>query len=105
MDKTETIVSAIADHSYQEGRRPRCLEGRVLQDADRLDAMGAVGIGRAFMRAGERGRSLSSAAQHFHDKLLRLQDGMHTEAAREMAAGRHGVLERFLGELAAERSP
>jgi len=103
-DKAETIVSAIADHSYQEGRQPRCLEGRILQDADRLDAMGAVGIGRAFMRAGERGRSLASAAQHFHDKLLRLQDGMHTETARELAARRHQVLERFLSDLKTEQN-
>jgi uncharacterized protein len=102
-EKAETIVASIADHSYQEGRQPRCLEGRILQDADRLDAMGAVGIGRAFMRAGERRRSLASAAQHFHDKLLQLEDGMHTETAREMAVGRHGVLERFLRELEAER--
>jgi len=101
-EKVPVILSAIAQHSFHQGETPRELEARILQDADRLDAMGAVGIARAFMRAGEQGRSLAAAVDHFHEKLLRLQDQMHTPAARAMAARRHQILVRFLEDLAAE---
>lgn len=101
-DKRPAILAAIAQHSYHEGEIPSELEARILQDADRLDAMGAVGIARAFMRAGEQGRALSTAVDHFHRKLLRLRDQMHTPAARAMADRRHRILLRFLEDLANE---
>jgi len=100
--KAPAILDAIAQHSFHEGATPRELEARILQDADRLDALGAVGIARAFMRAGEQGRALSTAVEHFHEKLLRLRDQMHTPAARAMADRRHRILLRFLEDLADE---
>jgi len=96
------IIAAIRDHSYAEGCTPASLEGRILQDADRLDACGAVGIARAFMRAGEQGRAMDTAVAHFHDKLLRLGEGMHTPTARRIAEERHEVLVRFLEDLTRE---
>jgi uncharacterized protein len=98
------------------------LEGRVVQDADRLDALGAVGIARAFAYGGSRGRPLhepgaapeahasfeaykagtGATTSHFHEKLLLLRDRMHTAAARRVADGRHRFMEDFLARFHTE---
>jgi uncharacterized protein len=97
-------------------------EGRVVQDADRLDAIGAIGIARAFAYGGSRGRPLHDAetapehhasfaayrdsagatTAHFHEKLLLLRDRLNTGAARRVAEGRHAFMEAFLARFAAE---
>lgn len=88
--------------SKNRGRRPATLEGRIVQDADRLDAIGAIGIARAFAYGGEHGRSLSATVEHFHEKLLLLADEMNTDAGRRLARRRHEYLLGFLSELDAE---
>lgn len=92
------------------------IEGKVVQDADRLDAMGAVGIARTFAYGGHKGRELYNpdvsptehatfdsykkgdghTINHFYEKLLLLKDRMNTEAAKKMAEGRHQYMEEFL---------
>ena len=94
----------------------RTKEGRVAQDADRLDAIGAIGIGRAFAYGGYKGRLLydpeikpqkhssfeaykrntSPTINHFYEKLLLLKGLMNTETARKIAEARHEVMEQFL---------
>ena len=73
-----------------------------MQDADRLDALGAVGIARTFAYGGKNGRSLEDSVQHFYDKLLLLKDMMNTETGKQLADGRHAFLEAFLQELEKE---
>ena len=80
------------------GKTPRTLEGKIVQDADRLDALGAIGIARTFAYGGEHGRSMADSLQHFHDKLLLLKNLMHTEKGRQLAEKRHAFLEAFLEE-------
>ena len=103
-DTAEQICRVIRSVSFSQnqGRRPDTLEGMIVQDADRLDAMGAIGIARTFAYGGEHGRSLAESVQHFHDKLLKLKDLMNTPAAKELAEERHGFLTAFLGELESE---
>ena len=90
-------VSAVS-FSRNQGKRPGTPEGRVVQDADRLDAIGAVGIARTFAYGGKHGRALTDSIGHFHDKLLKLQGLMNTDTARALAARRHAFMEDFLRE-------
>ena len=99
-DRTERIVHVINGVSFSKnkGKKPDTIEGCIVQDADRLDAIGAVGIARTFAFGGERGRTLEETVQHFYDKLLLLKDTMSTEAAKAMAEERHAFLLSFLDE-------
>ena len=103
-DMADRICSVINSVSFSQnrGRRPDTLEGQIVQDADRLDAMGAVGIARTFAYGGSNGRPLEESIRHFHDKLLRLKDLMNTDKGREMAESRHAYLQDYLREYAAE---
>ena len=103
-DTIEQIVRIINSVSFSKnkGKTPETLEGKIVQDADRLDAMGAIGIARTFAYGGKKGRSLDDSVQHFHDKLLLLRDTLNTDEAREMATKRHAFMEQFLDELEEE---
>jgi uncharacterized protein len=114
----ETVSDAIRTHSYSAGLAPSSLEGRILQDADRLDAIGAVGIARCFYTAGRMGSKLYDAhdpqgkdrdlddrryaLDHFPMKLLRLATGFQTQAGRRMAQERHSRLQAFYDVFAGE---
>lgn len=102
--KQEEIIAAInaVSFSRNRGKKPGTTEGKIVQDADRLDAIGAVGIARTFAYGGEHGRSMESSIQHFHEKLLLLKDEMNTETARRLAEDRHNWMLSFLEEYAKE---
>ncbi|MBO4903382.1 MAG: HD domain-containing protein [Lachnospiraceae bacterium] len=95
------IINAVS-FSKNKGSRPGSLEGKIVQDADRLDAIGAIGIARTFAYGGKAGRPLASSIEHFHEKLLLLKDLMNTEEAREMAKARHAFMEEYLAEFQKE---
>ena len=92
-----TAINAVS-FSRNRDRCPELLEGRIVQDADRLDAIGAIGIARTFAYGGKHGRSLDASIAHFHEKLLLLKAMMHTEKAKELAESRHTFMENFLKE-------
>lgn len=105
------IVQIISEISFSEGNgAPSTLEGMCVQDADRLDAIGAIGIARTFAFGGSRGRrihdpeqsDLTTSIQHFYDKLLLLKDRMNTPAGKEFARQRDAYLRGFLEEFYAE---
>jgi uncharacterized protein len=120
-DQIAAIVQCIREHPFSLGQAPSTLEGRVLQDADRLDAIGAIGMARCFAVCGELNRPLfhgtdpfcrahppddkSFGLDHFYNKLLRIPDGLHTEAARAMAVSRTQFLCGFLRQLEEELGP
>jgi uncharacterized protein len=117
-DRVAAVAHAIAAHSFSAGIAPRSLEARVLQDADRLDAIGAIGVARCFYTAGRMGSALYDpldpraehralddrrfAIDHFRVKLLRLADGFQTTPGTRMAAERTRRIARFLAEFEEE---
>lgn len=112
------IEHAIAAHSYSGDVAPETLEAQVLQDADRIDALGAVGIARCFMVGGALGHAFyraedpfceerppddeTYALDHFYAKLFRLPDTMATEAGRAEAERRVQFMRTYLDQLAEE---
>jgi len=101
--QVEEIVQCILAHRFSSGPPPATLEAQVLSDADKLDALGAVGIARTFLHGGAEGRGLAESLPHFHHKLLRLGEHLYTEPARRLAAGRLAYMRGFLQRLAAEQ--
>lgn len=104
--KAAQILDIIGDISFSGGKVPRSIEGKCVQDADRLDAIGAVGIARTFAYGGSRKRPLydpenvsESTIGHFYDKLLLLKDMLNTESARIIAQERDSFMREFLGEF------
>ena len=100
------VLSQTNAISFSKGGTPSTLEGSVAQDADRLDAIGAIGIARAFAYGGRRGDSLygteHSTVQHFYDKLLKLKDLMNFDVSRQLAQERTEYMLDFLARLHSE---
>lgn len=119
-DRQRQILQIIDGMSFKGGDRPplETLEGRIVQDADRLDAIGAIGVARTFQygaltqapmhvpglrprKPGDR-TSPSSTINHFYEKLLLLKDLMNTETAKGIAEERHAFMVEFLERFQTE---
>lgn len=112
------IGHAIEAHSFSAGIQPRSLEAAVVRDADRLDSLGALGVARCLMLSASLGRRLYdpsapfpgqrpaddqlNAIDHFYTKLLKLSEGMLTQAGREEAQRRTVFMQGFLEQLRSE---
>ena len=118
-DQINHISSCIRAHSYSKRFVPESLEGRILQDADRLDALGAIGIARTFSVGGSQNRTFYNAndpfcrsdrelddirwtLDHFQAKLLKLKDLMHTGTAKKIAQQRTKFMMLFIRQLQKE---
>jgi uncharacterized protein len=117
-ETAELAAACIRDHAFTKGVVPATHEARLLQDADRLDAIGAVGIARCFATCAQMGRPLWAGADpfcrcrkpddreygldHFYRKLLQIPERLHTATARAMAEARHAAMHAFLAALEQE---
>ncbi|MBO1628305.1 HD domain-containing protein [Bacillus cereus] len=123
-EEKKQIIHIIANMSYKGGHggNVETLEGKVVQDADRLDALGAIGIARTFAYGGAKGRLMydpnippregmtkeeyrknnDPSLNHFYEKLLKLKDLMNTEAAKKEAEVRHRYMEEFIEQFMKE---
>jgi uncharacterized protein len=101
-EKAEAVSACIHAHPFHRKLFPPTPEAAVLQDADRLDASGAIGVARCFAYGGAVGQSLEQCIDHFYSKLLKLKEGLHTEAARRLAEDRHAFLLTFLNQYRSE---
>ena len=116
------IIKNVSFKGAEVGDAVMSLEGKIVQDADRLDAIGAIGVARAFAYGGSHGRALYVSGEkaemhesfeayqtskghtinHFHEKLLLLKDRIHTDAAKEIAIQRHEFMEQYLTQFMME---
>jgi len=120
-NKEITIISdAIKDHSFSQNKIPKTIEGKILQDADRLDALGAIGIARVFATGGSLKRPFYNiddpfckrripddhtwTVDHFFAKLLKLESLMNTKSGKAEAKKRTRILKEFLNQLKQELS-
>ncbi|MFM9876056.1 MAG: HD domain-containing protein [Nitrosarchaeum sp.] len=117
-EEIQIISDAIRDHSFSRNVIPATLEGKILQDADRLDAIGAIGIARVFAVGGSEKRPFYNVKDpfcknrtpddkiwtldHFYRKLLKLESLMNTKSGKIEAKKRTRVLKDFLNELKKE---
>ena len=122
ISRIETVIREVSFKGVGVATPVSSIEAALVQDADRLDAIGAIGIARAFAYGGHKGRSLHDPAiapvahdsfasyqknaaptlNHFYEKLLHLKERLHTDVARDVAAGRHAYLEGFVARFLAE---
>lgn len=121
-DIIEQVVYIVNNISFKRGtnqHKMTTLEGQIVQDADRLDAIGALGIARTFTFGGHFNRPMfdpeydrdavtseknisSDTISHFYEKLLLLKDRMNTEYGRQKALKRHQIMEEYLSNFYAE---
>ena len=117
-NEIKIISDAIKEHSFSKGKTPSTIEGKILQDADRLDAIGAIGLARVFSFSGSNNRSFYDpndpfsknrslddnkwALDHFYEKLLTLEKKMNTRTGKTLAKKRTKILENFIKELKTE---
>ena len=101
-ENLEKITSAIASHSFSGKKPPKSLEAKILSDADKLDALGAIGVYRTAEFSGEHTRPIGDFVAHFYEKLLQLEALLFTDEAKRMAAGRTQYMQDFLAQLEKE---
>jgi uncharacterized protein len=122
--ETQNIFDIVKHISYKGGTnkvRMNSIEGKIVQDADRLDALGAIGIARAFAYGGYSGREIynpsvkareyksfnqfknslykNTSINHFYEKLLLLKDKMNTKTGKKMAIKRHNFIKKYLKQF------
>lgn len=124
-ERAEKVKYIVDNVSYKGANTPTemsILEGKIVQDADRIDAIGAIGVGRTFAYGGHKNQPMyapeleaklhnsfeeyandkTCTINHFHEKLLLLSDRLNTDAAKEIGKQRHQFMEDFLNQFYAE---
>jgi uncharacterized protein len=125
-EQVEAVAEAIRTHRFRDNAAPQTLEARILYDADKLDAIGAIGVARAYAMSGKHNRPLwaevsgwfaerprtqgrgdatnegHTAVHEFVFKLSRLRNMLFTDAAKRIAVERHRFMDEFFARLSAE---
>lgn len=117
-ERIKAVAHAVEAHSFSAAITPETLEAKILQDADRLDSLGMIGVARTFYVSGRMGSGLYDpqdphasnrdyddkrfTVDHFHTKLFQLAEGFQTATGAGLAKVRHARMKRFLDELMQE---
>ena len=115
--KIANVIHCIETHRFRKGLAPKTLEAKILQDADRLDIIGAIGIARVFTRGGWSNKPIHDSSippkekydgksettvNHIYEKLLKVRNTINTKTAKRIAEKRHTYVEQFLAKLLKE---
>jgi uncharacterized protein len=104
-DLIKHVIDIIESISYSKGRTPTSIEGKIVQDADRLEALGAVGIARTFAFGGKHSRNIyhpekkNDSVSHFYEKLFKLSDLMNTKLGYKIAQERTDFMRMYLDQF------
>ncbi len=98
-NKIQRIQKVIISHSFTAGETPENLEAKILSDADKLDALGALGIYRTAAFSGEYPRPITDYIEHFHNKLMKLDSLLNTSEAKQIAIERKKFMMLYLTHL------
>lgn len=98
------VIHAILAHSHTMGVKAETLEAMILSDADKLDALGAIGIARVFHTGCQLGRSFEESLSHFEEKILGLRDEMYLEESKRLAEGLLGLVKEYVEAMRRELS-
>ncbi|QTA38597.1 HD domain-containing protein [Thermosipho ferrireducens] len=98
----ENITYAIKVHRYRKNLTPETLEAKILQDADRIDALGAIGIYRVISHSAKTNHSLEHILKHFEEKILNLYSRLYTKTAKLIAYDKHKMIVKYVEFLKEE---
>ena len=99
-NEIKQVSEAIAVHRYSTGKKAESIEAKILQDADRLDAIGAISVARIFSYGGREGRSIENGVKRFYFKQIKLKPSTFiTKTAKKIAERKYNLTKLFLKEI------
>lgn len=99
----DNIIHMIRAHSFSNNIIPKTLEAKILSDADKLDALGAIGLYRTIGFNLQKGGDLNSVVEHIEDKIMKLKDLMHLDITKQIANNRYEIILEFYNKIKEEK--
>ncbi|MFX1503445.1 MAG: HD domain-containing protein [Promethearchaeota archaeon] len=95
----ENIIHCISTHSFSNDLKPKTLEAKILSDADKIDALGAIGLYRTIGFTIKNGGGIEQVLNHLENKILRLKDGLHLDESKRIAEQRYNIIADFYTKI------
>ncbi len=103
IDDIENIIHSIRAHSFSNKIKPKTLEAKILSDADKLDALGAIGLYRTISYCTLKQGGIEQVINHLENKILKLKDGLYLEVSKQIAEERSKIIIDFYNKIREER--
>ncbi|MFX0033360.1 MAG: HD domain-containing protein [Promethearchaeota archaeon] len=101
-EELENIIHCIKSHSFSNNIKPRTLEAKILSDADKLDAIGAIGLYRTIGYTIQKKGNLNDVIKHLEEKILKIKDLLFLDISKKIAEKRHKIIMNFYDEIKKE---
>ncbi len=99
----DNVLSCIRTHSFSNKRMPETLEAKILSDADKLDAIGAIGLYRTIGFTVKNNGNAEDVVEHLESKIMKLKDMLYLDASKKIAKKRHAIVSDFYNEIKSEK--
>jgi len=103
IENIENIIHSIRAHSFSNNIKPKTLEAKILSDADKLDALGAIGLYRTIIFTLRNKGGIEQVINHLENKILKLKDGLYLEVSKQIAEERSKIIIDFYNKIREER--